>query len=220
MTATKHEDLALRYLLDVPSGADDTAELPLVVMMHGRGADAFDLADVAPMLDGGYRWIFPNAPKPFAAYPGMNLGWTWFDGWPPEEASVSESRQMLLAFLDAIIARYPTTPGKIIIAGFSQGGMMSLELGLRTAAKISGIVVLSGGLYEQNLPDLTTHKELPIFIGHGSLDDVVPLMFAQRARRVLEGAGLDVEYHEYPMGHQLVQEEAAALKAFLGRVLA
>lgn len=214
---SKHEDLSLRYLLDVPSGAGDDAELPLVIMMHGRGADAFDLADVAPMLDNGYRWIFPNAPKPFEAYAGMTFGWTWFDGWPPEEGSVAESRNTLIGFLDAITKRYPTS--KIVIAGFSQGGMMSLELGLRTAQTIAGIAVLSGGLYEQNLPDLAKHKGLPVFIGHGTLDDVVPPMFAQRARRLLEDAGLEVEYHEYPMGHQLVPEEAAHVKAFLERCL-
>ena len=219
MTLTRHDDLSLRYLLNVPSGRADNAELPLVVMIHGRGADMNDLADLAAPLDSGYRWVFPNAPKPFEAYPGMTFGWTWFDGWPPEEGSVAASRETLLRFLDELTARYRTTPGKIVVSGFSQGGMMALELGLRTAQTLAGIAVMSGGLYEANLPDLGRHRGLPLFIGHGSLDDVVPVNYARRARAVLENAGLDVEYHEYAMSHQVVQEEAAELRSFLSRIL-
>jgi len=105
---------------------------------HGRGADANDLADIAPYLnpqDGrgrlssaehGYRFVFPNAPRPFEACPGMTFGFTWFDGLPPEPKSLAESRKLVLEFIDDIVAKYPTTPGKIIVSGFSQGGMVFL----------------------------------------------------------------------------------------------
>ncbi|HUP45438.1 MAG TPA: hypothetical protein VM779_07990, partial [Thermoanaerobaculia bacterium] len=84
----------LAYALRTPSRRPDTAEMPLVMVMHGRGADANDLADIAPALDGpvGYRFVFPNAPKPFEAYPGMTFGYTWFDGWPPSAESIAASR--------------------------------------------------------------------------------------------------------------------------------
>jgi phospholipase/carboxylesterase len=190
-------------------------------MLHGRGADMHDLADVAPMLDtaGGCRFVFPNAPKPFEPYPGMSAGWTWFDGWPPEHASLVESRTILLGFLDEITERFPTAQGKVVVAGFSQGALMSLDAGLRTQKKIAGIIAMSGGLYETDLPTLAEHKGLPVFIAHGTLDDVVPVNYGRRARRVLEDAGLDVDYHEFPMGHQLAQEEALAVQAFLERIL-
>ena len=211
-------DLSLRYLVSVPGGRAGTEAMPLVVVIHGRGADANDLADLAPMLDppAGCRFVFPNAPKPFEAYPGMNFGWTWFDGWPPQEESVTASREILLRFLAELTAKYPTT--SLVLAGFSQGAMMSLDTGLRAEQSVAAIVAMSGGLYEENLPDLRARAGLPVLITHGSADDVVPVNYARRARRILEDAGLDVEYHEYPMGHQVVPEEAAVVKQFLARV--
>src|SRR5438309_9740622 len=96
MILTRHGDLSLRYVLNVPSGQPDDAELPLVIVMHGRGADANDLADITPYLDRGYRFLFPNAPKPFEMYAGTSFGFTWFDGWPAEPESFRESRQLVL----------------------------------------------------------------------------------------------------------------------------
>src|SRR5438045_2331065 len=92
----------LRYIMKVPSGAADDAALPLVIVMHGRGADANDLADIAPLIDAadgrGYRFLFPNAPRPFEMVPGLSYGFTWFDGWPAEEKSFRESRALILEF--------------------------------------------------------------------------------------------------------------------------
>jgi phospholipase/carboxylesterase len=205
------EDLSLRYLV-----TDTTdAELPLVVMLHGRGADMHDLADLAPLLadKGSVRFVFANAPRQFEAYPGMTFGWTWFDGWPPEQSSVAASREVLLKFIGEVRERYRTS--KLILAGFSQGAMMSLDVGLRTDA--AGVLAMSGGLYELDLPKLSPK---PVFIAHGTVDDVVPISYARRARMLLEEKGFDVEYHEYPMGHQVVMEEVQEAKAFIGRLLA
>lgn len=214
-------DLNLRHLVSVPSRRTDTDSLPMVILIHGRGADMNDLADLAPLLDPsfGCRFVFPNAPKPFEAGPGMTYGWTWFEGWPPQHASIVESRATMLTFLDQVTERYPTPEGKLVIAGFSQGALMALDSGLRTKKKIAGIIAMSGGLYEQDLPDFAPRKGLPILIAHGTSDDVVPITHGRRARRLLEDAGLDVEYHEFPMAHQVALEEAAAVKEFLERVL-
>lgn len=211
----------LRHLVRVPSRRPDTEALPMVILIHGRGADMNDLADLAPMLDaaGGCRFVFPNAPKPFEPYPGMAMGWTWFEGWPPNHQSLVESRAEMLRFFEEITQKYPTPEGKLIIAGFSQGALMSLDSGLRTDLKIAGIIAMSGGLYEVDLPDLRPRAGLPVLIAHGSADDVVPVTYARRARRVLEDAGLDVEYHEYPMGHQVAGEEAEVVREFIGKVM-
>lgn len=194
----------------------------MVVLIHGRGADMNDLADLAPLFDtaAGARFVFPNAPKPFEAYPGMTFGWTWFEGWPPLHESVVESREEMLRFLDEISEKYPTPEGKLIVGGFSQGALMALDSGLRTTKKLAGLIAMSGGLYEHDLPDLNAHAGLPVFMGHGTQDEVVHVNYARRARRVLEDAGLAVEYEEYPMSHQIAQEEVAAVKAFIEKALA
>ena len=206
-----HTDLCLRYLVSSP----DSLPRPMVILMHGRGADAHDLADLAPMLDpGGCRFVFPNAPKPWEAAPGMTFGWTWFDGWPPEQSSVAASRELILKFIDEIRERYPTTA--LILSGFSQGAMMALDVGLRT--NVAGIVAMSGGLYE--FPEAREDaRTTPIFIAHGTVDDVVPIAYARRARLLLEENGFDVDYHEYPMGHQVVMEEIEAVREFMAKHL-
>jgi phospholipase/carboxylesterase len=210
-------DLSLRYRLEVPSHRADTESMPMVIMIHGRGADMNDLADLAPLLDTstGVRFVFPNAPKAFEAYPGMSFGWTWFEGWPPERKSVSESRAILMRFLDEITGLYPTS--SLIVSGFSQGAMMSLDLGLRATRDVAAVIAMSGGLYEDELPDLRARSSVPILISHGSSDEVVPVNYARRARAVLEEAGFDVTYDEYPMGHQVVMEEVAVVKEFIAR---
>jgi phospholipase/carboxylesterase len=219
MTVTRHDDLSLRYVLSVPSGRSDDEELSLVVVMHGRGADSNDLADIAPALDSGYRFVFPNAPRPFEPYPGTTFGFSWFDGWPPLRKTIVESRNRLLAFIDEIVERYPTPGGKLIIAGFSQGGMMALDTGFRSSQPPAGIVVMSGALYEDDLPDLRSRKDTPVVIVHGTEDEMIPVLAARRTRLVLEEHGVKPEYHEFPMGHWVTPESLAVVRAFIGRWL-
>ena len=193
----------------------------MVVVMHGRGADAADLYDLAPAIDrgNGYRYIFPNAPKPWEAAPGMTVGFTWFDGWPPVGSSLVESRKLLLEFVDSITEKYPTPPGKLVIAGFSQGGLMSLDAGLRYEKPLAGIVAMSGGLFEEDLAHLRSRKDLPVLLVHGTVDEVVPVKAARRARHVLEEHGLQPEYHEFPMAHQVTAESIDVVADFIHRCL-
>jgi phospholipase/carboxylesterase len=216
MTLTRHDDLTLRYVLNVPSRKPNDAEMPLVIVMHGRGADANDLADLAPMLDDGYRFVFPNAAKPFEPMPGYTFGWSWFDGWPPEGDSIVGSRTTLLALIDELVARYPTPEGKIVIAGFSQGALMAIDVGFRTSQSIAGIVVMSGAIFEADMPPL---RKLPMVIIHGTEDEMVPVLNARRTRFVLEENGVRPEYHEFPMGHHVTPESLEVVREFLGRVL-
>ncbi|HEX7191826.1 MAG TPA: dienelactone hydrolase family protein [Thermoanaerobaculia bacterium] len=202
----------LKYVKKVPSGQPDDAELPLVIVMHGRGADANDLADIAPYLDNGYRFLFPNATRPFEMYPGMSFGFSWFDGWPAEPESFRESREQVLEFLDQALEQYPTPPGKIVISGFSQGGMMALDTGFRTGKAIAGIVCMSAGINEYDLPPF---KKIPVLIVHGTEDEVVRLIDAQKTRAILEEHGIDTEYHEFPMGHHVTDESLRVVSDFM-----
>lgn len=221
MPITTHDDLPLRYVMSVPSGRTDDKS-PLIIMMHGRGADAYDLADIAPLLDGpgGYRFIFPNAPRPWEAQPGMTFGFTWFDGWPPRGESFHESRRLVLEFLDAVVNRYPIPADKLIISGFSQGALVALDVGFRTGQTVAGLVAMSGAIYENELPDLDSHRDMRVLIVHGTNDEVIPVNAARRTRRVLEDHGIELEYHEFPMGHQLIEESTAVVAEFISRSLA
>jgi phospholipase/carboxylesterase len=217
MAVSRHNDLSLEYLA---TGAADNSEHPLVVVMHGRGADMSDLADIAPMIDrGGYRFVFPNAPHPFQPYPGTTFGRTWFDGWPPTRESLDESRARLLRFLDEIVELYRTPHGKLLISGFSQGGAMSFDVGFRTKQKVAGIVSMSGALFENELPEPASWPKVPILIVHGTSDDMIPVLVARRARRFLETHGVEPEYHEVPMGHQVTPESMELVGDFIEKAL-
>jgi phospholipase/carboxylesterase len=220
MTLTRHDDLSLQYVLNVPSGKADDAALPLVVILHGRGADANDLADIAPWIDRGYRFVFPNAPRPFEPSPGMSFGFSWFDGWPPARAAVVESRGRILDFLGEITERYPVDGDRIVLAGFSQGAMMAMDAGFRAARPPRGIVMMSGVLFEDDVPQFEARRDQKVLIVHGTDDDVIPIRAAWRARAVLEEHGLEPEYHEFAMGHNVTPESMAVVGDFLHRCLA
>lgn len=210
-------DLSLAYELRAPDGTRDSHPLPLVFVLHGRGADANDLAELAPMMGTAYRFVFPNAPEPFEPAPGFRFGFTWFDGWPAEPSSIKRSRQLLIQFIDEILSRYATPPGKVILSGFSQGGLMSLDVGFRIADKLAGIVVMSGALYEDDLANFS--RGLSVLMVHGTQDDMIPVLAARRARRVLESHGVEPEYHEFAMGHFVTPDSIAVVADFIRRQL-
>lgn len=105
-------DLSLTYLEATPGGGGETDSLPLVIGLHGRGSNAQDLATIADALDmrHHYRFIFPDAPKPFQPYPGRIAGFTWFDSWPPRRDSFIPAREVLLKLIDELQVRYQPRP--------------------------------------------------------------------------------------------------------------
>ena len=219
MQSAVYDDLSLHYKLVVPGGGGDSASLPMVIVLHGRGSDSNDLSDLAPMIDGGYRFIFPDAPNVFEPSPGMRFGFTWFDGWPARRDSITRTRELLLTFITELMGRYPTPKGQIVLSGFSQGGMMSLDVGFRTETPMAGVAVMSGALYEEDMPDFASRPDTPVLIVHGTEDEVIPVSAARRARRVLEDRGLDPDYEEFPMGHQVSDESIRRVAGFLRKCL-
>jgi phospholipase/carboxylesterase len=214
----QHTGPPLRYLELVPSGSEEKG-LPIVIIIHGRGADAHDFVGTAPELDAGYRFIFPNAPDPFEPMPGYSFGFTWFDGWPPAPESIQRSRQLLIDFIDGISKQYETPLARTILCGFSQGGMMAADVAWRLEERLAGVVVMSGAIYERELPDLKSKPGMPILIVHGSGDDVIPVLAARRSRSLLEESGVEVEYEEYPMAHHVSPASMAKVREFMARNL-
>jgi phospholipase/carboxylesterase len=147
----------------------------------------------------------------------MAIGRSWFDGWPPTRESMDDSRARLLRFLDEITERYPTPQGKLILSGFSQGGVMAFDAGFRTKQKLAGIISMSGAIFENEVPPAPEWPKLPILLVHGTVDDMIPVLAARRARRFLEGHGVEPEYHEFAMGHQVTPESLDVVAAFIGR---
>lgn len=200
-----------------------------VIWLHGLGADGHDFEPIVPELqlapDHGIRFIFPHAPiRPVTINNGAEMR-AWYDfvphseseGFDDMEASAAEVRK----FMDAEIARGIPTE-RIVLAGFSQGGVIALHVGLRYPSRLAGIVALSTYLHDIARTERERHDAnlaLPILMVHGTHDPMIPVMRAATSRENLMRLGYDVRWLTYPMQHQVCLEEVHEIAAFLGEVL-
>jgi phospholipase/carboxylesterase len=207
----------LDYLEIAPP--DAPADLPVIVMLHGRGASAEDLAPIAGEIGGdGYRWIFPNGRLQVDL--GGWIGFAWY-GFEQAARDLPASRGAVEALLAETWARYGLGPGQTVLAGFSQGAVLTLDVGLRARERFAGLIAMSGYLYEdETLPAaLAASRDQRVLIIHGSEDPMLPVTRGRAARATLEAAGLQPAYHEFPMGHEVSGESLAVVEAFLHEVL-
>jgi phospholipase/carboxylesterase len=196
-----------------------------VIWLHGLGADGHDFEPIVPELELAkpVRFVFPHAPiRPVTINNGMRMR-AWYDiyqfgGGREDDAGLRASQKLV----EEMIRAQGMPPEKIVLAGFSQGGAIVLQAGLRQSERLAGIMALS--CY---LPIASTvvaersaaSQSVPIFMAHGRFDDVIPIQRAQASREALEKMGYPVEWHEYPMPHSVCAEEIADISAFLSKVL-
>ena len=222
MQSEKHQGKGLQYLTVLPDEYDDARRYPLVIMLHGFGANMQDLAGLAPVINSkGYIYACPNAPIAF----DLGLGQAGY-GWasPGGEATAeqySTAENLLGDFFEEITRSFFVAPGNALLLGFSQGGGMTFRCGLARPETFAGLVALSSMLpnsdtLEERLPkDRTQH----IFIAHGLSDPLIPAETAQDAKAFLEGAGYSPEYHEYAMAHEISEEVLRDLVPWMTQVL-
>lgn len=198
-----------------------------VVWLHGLGADGHDFEPIVPLLglDRGpaTRFVFPHAPvRPVTVNMGMRMR-AWYDIYGmdfdkrEDTDGIAESTRIANALIARENARGIATE-HIVLAGFSQGGAIALHAGLRHPERLAGIVALSTYLIRADSlghEAAPANRETPIFQGHGTHDPMVVFERGTRARDALVGAGYQVEWHEYPMQHNVVPEELDHIGAFL-----
>ena len=211
----------------------ETAPAPraAVIWMHGLGADGHDFEPIVPELELPdslpVRFVFPHAPmRPVTINAGTVMR-AWYDvagqgGTRREdEPGVRASQRAIEALIEREKKR-GLTAARIVLAGFSQGGAMALQTGLRHPEWLAGLLALSSFL---PLPDtLATeaspaNRDVPIFMAHGTHDPLIPVSRARDSRDRLLALGYRVEWREYPMAHAVCAEEIADLSAWLRRVL-
>lgn len=198
-----------------------------VIWLHGLGADGHDFAPIVPELVRPHwpaiRFVFPHAPKrPVSINNGMPMR-AWYDIVSLDFRSRADATGVAesVAQVEALIAREQARGipcERILLAGFSQGGAITLSAGLRRQAPLAGLVALSTYLPEVDaaaaqLVEGATAQ--PVFMAHGSADPVIPVQVAEHSLQVLKGLGFDVEWHRYPMAHQVCAEEIHALGDWL-----
>ncbi len=210
-----------------------TAAAPLVIGLHGRGSNAADLAGLAPALDPGWRYLFPQAPNRLELGDGGEY-FSWYEPIMTEaerrdapQAGVRLSPQVLAAraqlrdFLRATHERLVVPPTRSALIGFSQGAAMTLDTGLRADPSYAALVAMSGYLPEaDDFPAvLAAAREQALLLVHGTADPVLPIGIGRRARQVLEAGGLAPDYREFPMAHEIGAASLSAVAAFLHKHL-
>jgi phospholipase/carboxylesterase len=212
----------------------ETAPTPRrsVIWLHGLGADGHDFEPIVPELELpaslAVRFVFPHAPRrPVSINAGMVMR-AWYDvrqdgGERREDAEgVHASQRLIEGLIERERARSVAATG-IVLAGFSQGGAMALQTGLRHAERIAGIMVLSSFLPLADTLDAeasAANLDVPIFMAHGTRDAMIPLARARRGRDVLLRLGYRVDWREYAMPHAVCAEEVRDIGAWLREVLA
>ena len=203
-----------------------------VIWLHGLGADGHDFVDVVPEIRlparPGVRFVFPHAPMRPVTINGGYVMRAWYDirddgGQRREDPDGVRAAQKSI---EALIQREKSRgipASAIVLAGFSQGGAMALHTGMRHSERLAGIMALSCSL---PLADTLAaeaapaNRATPIFMAHGTGDEMIAPARALRARSVLVELGYRVEWHEYRMGHSVCMEEIRDISSWLGTVLA
>ena len=191
--------------------------------MHGLGADANDFYGIPPELrlpaNLSVRYVFPNAPQiPVTINMGMIMR-AWYDVAGFDERGQDEKRiRESSAWIHELVAREVdrgVPASGVVLAGFSQGGAMALFAGLRYPEALAGIMCLSGYLLlseRLTAEAAAANRAVPIFQAHGTADNVVPQEFGRGSRDLLVQAGYSVDWHEYPMAHQVCLEEVRDIR--------
>ena len=202
-----------------------------VIWLHGLGADGHDFEPVVPELRLPprlrVRFVFPHAPlRPVTINMGMAMR-AWYDilqmgGGQEDEAGLRASQALLQALIERE-KRRGVDPRRIVLAGFSQGGAIVLQTGLRHAERLAGILALStylplaGKLAAERS---AANRDLPVFMAHGTHDPMIGIPRARESRAALETLGYPVQWKEYAMAHSVCGEEIADIAAWLLRLLA
>ncbi|NCF37020.1 MAG: carboxylesterase [Gammaproteobacteria bacterium] len=203
-----------------------------VIWLHGLGADGHDFEPIIPelRLDPGLniRFIFPHAPMmPVTINQGFVMR-AWYDirtadiANEPDEKGIRASAELLSEMVDAEIES-GIAPERLVLAGFSQGGVVALQAGLRYQKQLAGIIALSTYLaLEDSLESEKSeaNAQIPILLAHGSADPVIPVVLAHRSHQKLEQAGYPVEWHEYKgMPHSVSEQEIFHIAEWIEKIL-
>jgi phospholipase/carboxylesterase len=209
---------SLEHLMFLPTSGGKN--LPTLIALHGRGTNENDLVPVILALEiSDLLLISPRAPFrfPYGGYAWYELGQEAI----PEPETLQTSMELLRKFVEEVKAGYPVDPERLILLGFSQGTMMAYATALANPERFRGIVALSGYMpIRSNLSlQLNNLAGFPVFISHGSSDQIISVRYGREAAKLLTDGGAEVTYHEYPMGHEIREETIRDIKKWVRETL-
>ena len=202
-----------------------------VIWLHGLGADGFDFVPLVRELQAlgapAARYVFPHAPMRAVTINGGYVMRAWYDilsadiDRREDPAGIRQSQAQIEALIGREQAR-ATPRSRIVLAGFSQGGAITLQAGLRQPESLAALVVLSAYLplaATAAAESTAAGRAIPIFMAHGRDDTVIPLVRGQASRDALTAMGCPVQWHEYAIPHSVCPDEIRDLAQFLTEAL-
>lgn len=207
---------------------------PVVVLLHGFGAPGDDLVPLGEWLEApaGTRFVFPEAPLELNGLYGDARAWWMLDldslGRGPVDRSgevpdgLAPARAKLIGLLDAVRDQLGVADDQVVLGGFSQGAMLTLDVALHTERAFAGLVLLSGTFLAERIwaPRMAARRGLPVLQSHGDEDGLLSYAAAGRLRDALKAAGLEVEWHSFRGGHEIPPDVLRAVGHFLTARLA
>lgn len=212
------KNLSLYHLTKEPVISREKS--PVIILLHGYGSDARDLFSFAAELPKELLVISAQAPYPMPPY-----GNAWYainfdstQGKFSDNVQAVKSRDLILKFIDEVIANYPADPDNITLLGFSQGTILSYAVALSHPEKIKNVVALSGYINEEIMGEGYRNNDfsnLSVYASHGSQDQVIPVSWARKNPQILKDLGVDHVYSEFGVGHGVAPENLQELTTWL-----
>jgi phospholipase/carboxylesterase len=225
-SATSAADAQTLETVELIAGPEtDSNPEVAVIWLHGLGADGHDFEPLVPelMWPGApvIRFVFPHAPiRPVTINNGMAMR-AWYDivSLTSHRGQDRQGIEQSMRAVGRLIEREKergVDASRIVLAGFSQGGAIAMQLALRYPERLAGLIALSTYLLgEEPNADHAANRDLPVFIGHGTHDPMVPFRLGESAAERLSSLGHPVEWHSYPMPHAVCPQEIADLASWL-----
>lgn len=195
---------------------------PAIIMLHGFGSDENDLFSFASELPSQYAIVSLKAPIKLQPYGNAwyNIYFDNSQGKFSDDEQAIESRELVSKCIDEIIEKYQVDKNNITLLGFSQGTILSFSVALSYPEKVKNVIGLSGYINEEILKsgyENNDFSNLNVYTSHGTVDQVIPVQWAQRTKPFLENLNIDCKYSEFPVGHGVAPQNFQELKEWLAK---
>lgn len=211
--------MSLQFLIREPKAIQE--KNPLLLLLHGYGSNKEDLFSFASELPEEYYVISVQAPHDlmYGSYAWYAINFDADDTKFSDINQAQQSRDLIVDFIDELVAKFPIDKENITLIGFSQGAILSYAIALSYPEKVSKIVAMSGYLNTEMAKDNFEQNDfsnLKIFASHGTVDQVIPVDWARKTSPVLEKLGIKFMYKEYPVGHGVAPQNFYDFRNWLG----
>ena len=213
MKTIEHKGKNLPFIISLPDNYDKNHNYGLIFLMHGFGANMQDLVQVSNAINNNnFIFIFPNAPTELP----MNIGRKSYQWAPIEDPlKLQDSIRLMDSTIDEVLGMFSIDKNRIFIGGFSQGGMMAIHGYLTKNSLFAGVIILSSREITSLKSSFYARQNIRVFMAHGVNDSIITIDDGRQTYNNLVNHNFNVDYYEYEMAHEIIEEELKDLKEWL-----